>query len=75
MDQLIEGKDYYWDGPFMIFTRQYHLRRGHCCGSGCRHCPYEPRWRAGNTAVAREDAEREREERRLPRLNWERRLQ
>ena len=24
----------------LVFTRAYHLRRGHCCESGCRHCPW-----------------------------------
>lgn len=24
----------------MVFTEAYHLRRGYCCKSGCRHCPY-----------------------------------
>ncbi|MBL4889537.1 MAG: hypothetical protein JKX97_05905 [Candidatus Lindowbacteria bacterium] len=24
----------------MVFTREYHLKRGHCCKSGCQHCPY-----------------------------------
>lgn len=24
-----------------VFTKLYHLDRGTCCGSGCRHCPYE----------------------------------
>jgi hypothetical protein len=23
-----------------VFTAIYHLKRGSCCGSGCRHCPY-----------------------------------
>lgn len=23
-----------------VFTAAYHLRRGMCCRSGCRHCPY-----------------------------------
>jgi hypothetical protein len=23
-----------------VFTEAYHLRRGRCCGSRCRHCPY-----------------------------------
>lgn len=23
-----------------VFTALYHLQRGYCCGSGCRHCPY-----------------------------------
>jgi hypothetical protein len=25
---------------FVVFTRLFHLARGHCCKSGCRHCPY-----------------------------------
>jgi iron complex transport system substrate-binding protein len=37
---LIEGEDYYWEGPAMVFTAGYLLRRGYCCDSGCRHCPY-----------------------------------
>lgn len=23
-----------------VFTAAYHLKRGHCCENGCRHCPY-----------------------------------
>ena len=38
----VEGEDYYWDGPYMVFTAAYHLKRGSCCNSGCRHCPFEP---------------------------------
>jgi hypothetical protein len=37
---LIEGEDFYWEGGYMVFTAAYHLKRGHCCDSGCRHCPY-----------------------------------
>jgi len=33
--------DFYWDEGTMVMTEHYHLRRGTCCGSGCRHCPYE----------------------------------
>ncbi|MEL6636105.1 MAG: DUF5522 domain-containing protein [Bacteroidota bacterium] len=36
----VEGEDFYWEGPYMVFTAQHHLKRGYCCGSGCRHCPY-----------------------------------
>lgn len=50
--RLIEGEDYYFEGGLVVFTRQYHLRRGFCCGSGCRHCPYAPRWVAGTTGLA-----------------------
>lgn len=39
----VAGHDFYHlpDGR-VVFTAAYHLRRGHCCGSGCRHCPYPP---------------------------------
>jgi len=33
-------EDFYYDGPYLVFTREYHLKRGYCCNSGCRHCPY-----------------------------------
>ncbi len=33
--------DYYFnDQGLMVFTKQYHLKRGFCCGNGCKHCPY-----------------------------------
>ena len=33
--------DYYFDrNNLMVFTATYLLRRGYCCGNGCRHCPY-----------------------------------
>jgi hypothetical protein len=38
---LIEGKDFYYDEHgYVVFTEAYHLNKGHCCGHGCRHCPY-----------------------------------
>jgi len=40
--------DWYFENGFMVFTAAYHLKRGACCGSGCRHCPYEPPHLAGN---------------------------
>ena len=36
----LSPEDYYFEGPYMVFTEAYHLKRGYCCGSGCRHCPY-----------------------------------
>ena len=36
----LEPEDYYMDGPYLVFTAAYHLKRGYCCGSRCRHCPY-----------------------------------
>lgn len=38
--QLIEGVDFYWEGPYMVLTAKYLFKRGYCCESGCRHCPY-----------------------------------
>jgi iron complex transport system substrate-binding protein len=38
--QVTEGRDYYTEDGRMVFTASYLERRGYCCGSGCRHCPY-----------------------------------
>jgi hypothetical protein len=35
-----EETDFYWENGLMVFTEAYHLKRGFCCQSGCRHCPY-----------------------------------
>ncbi|MEO5601703.1 MAG: DUF5522 domain-containing protein [Cyclobacteriaceae bacterium] len=35
------GEDeFYMENGLVVFTRSYHLKRGYCCKSGCRHCPY-----------------------------------
>ena len=39
-EPLVEGEDFYMDGPYLVFTEAYHRRRGYCCQSGCRHCPW-----------------------------------
>jgi hypothetical protein len=37
----IEGEDFYFTPEgFKCFTEKHHLKRGYCCKSGCRHCPY-----------------------------------
>jgi hypothetical protein len=36
----LSSEDFYMEGPFVVFTAAYHLRRGYCCHSNCRHCPY-----------------------------------
>lgn len=33
--------EFYTEGAYMVFTAAYHLRRGYCCNSDCRHCPYK----------------------------------
>jgi hypothetical protein len=39
--ELVEGVDYYVENGRWVFTAVYHLKRGYCCDSGCRHCPYQ----------------------------------
>ncbi|WP_299777406.1 DUF5522 domain-containing protein [uncultured Formosa sp.] len=37
----VEEGDYYLTPEgYRCFTEKYHLKRGYCCKSGCRHCPY-----------------------------------
>ena len=37
----IGPEDFYYEGPYLVFTAAYHLKRGYCCNSDCRHCPYK----------------------------------
>ncbi|HCY45098.1 MAG TPA: hypothetical protein DHU89_00340 [Flavobacteriales bacterium] len=39
-NQLDPDDFYYSEEGFIVFTEKYHLKRGHCCKSGCKHCPY-----------------------------------
>jgi 2-iminoacetate synthase ThiH len=32
--------DYYLDDGFVVFTKEYHIKRGYCCKNNCKHCPY-----------------------------------
>jgi hypothetical protein len=38
--ELVEGEDYYLERGNWVFTAKFLLKRGYCCRSGCRHCPY-----------------------------------
>jgi len=39
--KLIPDIDYYINAfGDLVFTEHYHKTRGHCCQSGCYHCPY-----------------------------------
>jgi len=41
VDDQEKKPDYYMEDGLMVMTESYHLKRGYCCGSMCRHCPYE----------------------------------
>ncbi len=36
----LSPEDFYMEGQNLVFTAAYHRKRGSCCQSGCRHCPY-----------------------------------
>jgi len=39
--QNLEPEDFYTTPEgYIVFTEKYLLKRGYCCKSGCRHCPY-----------------------------------
>lgn len=39
---ILKSEDYYIDPKTgkVILTEAYLLKRGYCCNSRCRHCPY-----------------------------------
>jgi hypothetical protein len=47
----LSPEDFYMDRGLFVFTAAYHVKRGHCCGCKCRHCPYEPQYRPGSTCL------------------------
>ncbi len=40
-DDALAEEDFYYEGRYVVFTAAYHLKRGFCCNSDCRHCPYK----------------------------------
>jgi len=37
----LDKEDYYLsEEGYIVFTEKYHHKRGYCCKSGCKHCPY-----------------------------------
>lgn len=36
-----EQCDHYFDDGYLVFTTEYHLKRGYCCKNACRHCPWK----------------------------------
>lgn len=42
MQNWTEGIHYYINAEgLIVLTEAFHLQRGHCCGNGCKHCPYD----------------------------------
>lgn len=37
----LDPEDYYLsEKGYIVFTEKYLLKRGYCCKTGCKHCPY-----------------------------------
>ena len=43
--------DFYYENGYRVMTESYHVRRGTCCGNGCKHCAYFPAHKKGNTTL------------------------
>ena len=38
--ELTQEEFYLNEQGYRVFTKKYHIKRGYCCKSGCKHCPY-----------------------------------
>jgi hypothetical protein len=46
-------EDFYYDPDGkMVLSEKFLLKRGYCCGNGCRHCPYKNKTLSELEAVA-----------------------
>ena len=41
VSRKLSPSDFYIEDGKYVFTEEFHLKRGFCCDSGCRHCPYK----------------------------------
>ncbi len=42
MKRLMDDDEAYTNNNgLVVFTADYLLQRGYCCGNGCRNCPYD----------------------------------
>lgn len=55
MKPIDNNTDYYLENDRVIFTASFHIKRGSCCGNGCRHCPYTKPNTRGNTKLQEHD--------------------
>lgn len=40
MSAPLADDEFYMENGKFVLTERFHLRRGFCCGNGCRHCPF-----------------------------------
>ena len=46
--EFIQGVDFYLEKGGIVLTESYLKKRGTCCGSGCRHCLFDPMYTKGS---------------------------
>ncbi len=40
--KILDDDDFYYnDSGLVVFTAEYLLNRGYCCGNGCKNCPFD----------------------------------
>lgn len=49
--EFVKNVHYYMDKDKIVFTERWHVERGYCCGSKCRHCPYFPQYEKNSTEI------------------------
>lgn len=42
------GIDYYIENGYKVFTKTFLSKKGMCCQNGCRHCPWDYRYKNKN---------------------------
>lgn len=53
----LKEEDYYiTEKGLLIFTEEYHKKRGYCCGLRCKHCPFTPRFQKENINIYKNEA-------------------
>lgn len=40
-EKLIEDIDFYFENDNLVYTKWYLLKKGSCCETNCKHCPYK----------------------------------
>ena len=51
MESNYEPTDFYFEDGKLVMTDTYHIKRGSCCGNGCKNCPYSPVHKKGTTTI------------------------
>jgi len=47
LPKLLPSYYYFNEKGLLVFTEDYHLNRGYCCGNNYLNCPYEPKHTKG----------------------------